>query len=352
MLVTPNVALTELQIKNLKPGPKDQKCFDGRGLFLLVKPSGSKWWRFKYRFGGREKLLSLGVYPDVSLAQARDLREAARRHVAEGVDPSQLRKDMKSERRAQETQTFERIAELWIASHVEIWSASHRSNIEGRLKRDIFPRLGHRPVVDISTQELLAVLERIQERGALETAHRVLADCRDIFDFAKNTGRTTDNPAASLKSALKKVKSRHMPAITDPSDLGNFLRAIYNYQGTETVKVALKLAPLVFVRPGELRHARWADIDFDRAEWRFVASKTKNELIVPLASQAIALLKEYKPEKPGSEYVFPSLRSKLRPMSDNAVLSAFRNLGFPKDQMLHPASLLPAGRDSGALYLA
>lgn len=326
--------LTELQIKNLKPGTKDRKISDGRGLYLLLKSSGGKWWRFKYRFGGKEKLMSLGVYPDVSLARARDLREVARRHVAEGIDPCQLRKDEKLERRAQATETFERVAELWVAKHIEVWSVSHRRNIEGRLKRDIFPKLGHRPVVDISAQELLAVLERIQDRGAVETARRVLANCQSIFDFARATGRANENPASSLKGALKKVSSRHLPAITDPSALGKLLSAIHDYRGTEVVRVALKLAPLVFVRPGELRQARWADIDFERAEWRFIASKTKTELIVPLASQAIALLDGYKPERPTSEYVFPSLRSKLRPMSNNAVLSALRNLGFPKEQVV------------------
>lgn len=327
------MALTELQVKNLKPGDKNRKISDGKGLYLLLKPQGGKWWRFKYRRDGKENSLSLGIYPEVSLMRARERRDEARRQLAEGIDPSEARKQQSYEKKIHSQETLAKVSNRWIANHAEVWSTSYRQNIEGRLKRDIFPKLGSVPVKEISAPALLTVIIRIQDRGAIETAHRVLANCRSIFDFAIATGLLTSNPAQALKGALKKVKSQHLAAIIEPAQFGALLRALHGFQGTETVRVALKLAPMVFVRPGELRKAKWNDFNLDSAEWRFIATKTKTELIVPLARQAVELLRQYRPDPIRSEYVFSSQRSRLRPMSDNAVLSALRALGFAKEQV-------------------
>lgn len=325
--------LSDTAIRNAKPSSKPTKLFDERGLFLIVTPSGSKWWRFRYKFDGKEKLLSLGVYPDIGLKLARERREAARKLVAEGVDPSENRKAMKSARADRAANSFEVVTREWFAKFSAIWAKDHANRTIRRFERDIFPWLGGRPIAEITAPELLAVIRRIEKRGALETAHRALANCGQVFRYGIASGRAERDLSSDLRGALPPVKGEHFAAITDPKRAGELLRAMDDYQGTPTVQYALRLAPMVFVRPGELRKAEWAQINFDASEWRYFVTKTKTDHIVPLSTQAVAILKELHNLTGEGQYVFPSARSIKRPMSDNAILSAFRRMGISKDEM-------------------
>lgn len=325
--------LTQAQIRNTKPGDKPVRLFDGRGLYLEVAPSGGRWWRFKYRYAGKEKRLSLGVYPDVSLKDARERCEQARKVLAAGTDPSLARKAAKAAVRQGAENSFEAVSGEWLRNHAEVWSESHRVRVERLFERDLFPWLGSRPIADISPPELLDVIRRIERRGALETAHRALGNCGQVFRYAIATGRAARDPAADLGGALPPVKGEHFAAVTDPKRVGELLRVLDGYQGTLPVRCALRLAPLVFVRPGELRKAEWAHIDLEAAEWRYTVTKTGSDHIVPLSRQAVEILQELRPVTARSQYVFPSARSGRRPMSDNAVLAALRRSGIDKDEM-------------------
>lgn len=287
------MSLTDTAIRNAKPGVKPIKLFDERGLYLEISPAGGKWWRLKYRFASKEKRLSLGVYPDVSLKAARDRRDAARKLLADGIDPSENRKAVKAARAERSVNSFEVVAREWFAKHSPNWAANHADRIIRRFERDIFPWIGGRPIAEVTAPELLTVISRIENRGALETAHRALGNCGQVFRYAIATGRAERDPSNDLRGALPPVKEQHFAAVTDPTQVAEVLRAIEGYEGTLTVRCALlRLAPLVFVRPGELRHAEWADIDLDAAEWRFTVSKTKTPHIVPLSHQAVAILRE------------------------------------------------------------
>lgn len=329
--------LTEVQIRTAKPTAKPQKLFDGGGLFLLVAPAGGKWWRLKYLFGGKEKLLSLGTYPQVPLKAARNKATDARRLIADGVDPSELRKVTKRAGGAADGATFQAVALEWFTKHKPTWVDSHSEKIRSRLERDLFPWLGHRPIKEITAPELLACLRRIEARGALDTAHRAHQNTGQIFRYAVATGKAERDPSGDLRGALPPAKATHHASITEPKAVGDLLRAIDGYQGTLAVRCALRLAPLVFTRPGELRQAEWAEIDLAQAEWRIPAEKMKARAphIVPLASQSVAILEEIRPLTGAGRYVFPSARSPKgdRPMSNNAVLAALRRLGFDKDTM-------------------
>jgi integrase len=325
--------LTVTAIKNAKPAEKPIRLFDERGLYLEVAPSGGRWWRFKYRIHGKEKRVSLGVYPDVGLKEAREAREAARKLVAQGVDPSAHRQAQKISRLENGTNLFEVVAREWLAKQQPLWSEIHYSNVLARLERNVFPWLGKRPIAEINAQELLQIVRRTEARGAIETAHRVLSNCGSVFRYGVATGRVERDLSADLKGALQPVLRKHFAAIVEPKRVGELLREIDGYQGTLPVKCALLLAPLVFVRPGELRTAKWTDIDLENAEWRFLVGKTKTPHIVPLSRQAVAILRELHPLTGGREYVFPGARSPRRPMSNNAVLSALRRLGIPKEEM-------------------
>ncbi len=325
--------LTDTSIRNAKPGVKPIKLFDERGLFLLVTPTGGKWWRFRYMFDGKEKLLSLGVYPDVSLKDARERRDEARKLVANGVNPSENRKIQKSARADLIANSFEVVAREWFAKYSATWAKNHGDRIIRRFERDIFPWIGARPIAEINAPELLATVRRIENRGALETAHRALGNCGQVFRYAVATGRAERDPSGDLRGALPPVKGTHFAATTEPKRFAEILRALDGYEGTLTVRCALRLAPLVFVRPGELRNAQWADIDFEAAEWRYLVTKTNTPHIVPLARQAIEILRELQPLTGNSRFVFPSARSFIRPMSDNAILAAMRRLGIDKDEM-------------------
>lgn len=333
--------LTVNAIKNAKPGktpkgvatPKPYKMGDAGGLYLEVTPTGSKYWRLKYRIAGKEKRLSLGVYPDTGLAEARQRRDDARKLLAKGIDPSEHRKATRTMRAERAANSFEAVAREWYAKYAPGWHPSHSDRILRRLERDVFPWIGGRPVADVTAPELLAVLRRIEGRGALETAHRTLGNCGQVLRYAVATGRAERDASGDLRGALPPVRGEHFAAVTEPKKVGELLRCLDGYRGTLTVQCALRLAPLVFVRPGELRKAEWADIDLDAAEWRYVVTKTRTPHIVPLSSQAVAILRELHPLTGHSRFVFPGARSNGRPMSENAILAALRRLGIPKDEM-------------------
>jgi integrase len=326
--------LTDTKAHNAKPKNKQFKLFDTEGLFLLVSPAGGKWWRFKYRFGGKEKLMSLGTYPEVSLAQARGRRDDARKQVADGIDPSQARKALK-DAKVQNESTFEVVAREWHTKFTPTWTPGHAITIKSRLELNVFSWIGERPIIEIKPPELLMVLRRIESRGALETAHRVRAICGQVFRYAIATGRAERDPAADLRGALPPVKPKHLSAITDPEKVAGLLRAIDGYQGSFVTKCALRLAPYLFVRPGELRHAEWAEIDLEAAEWNIPAEKmkTRQPHLVPLARQSVEILRELYPLTGAGRFVFPSPRTSKRPMSNNGVLSALRRMGFGKEEM-------------------
>lgn len=327
--------LTDTAIRKAKPTDKTQRLYDGGGLYVELSPSGGKWWRLKYRHGGKEKRLSLGTYPDTGLADARAKRDEARKLLAAGVDPGEHRKAEKAAGEDRAANSFEVIAREWIAKQSPTWAPSHGDKIIARLERDLFPWLGRRPIADITAKELLATVNRIADRGATETAHRALQNCGQIFRYAVVTGRMDRNPAADLKGALPPVKPGHLAAIVDPAAIGGLLRAIESYQGAFITKSALRLAPLVFVRPGELRQAEWTEIDLEAAEWNIPGHKMKTgePHLVPLSPQAVAILRDVCALTGRGRYVFPSPRSLSRPMSNNAILSALRRMGYGKDEM-------------------
>jgi len=327
------MSLTIAAIKNAKSADKPKRLYDERGLYLEIAPNGGRWWRFKYRFDGKEKRLSFGVFPDVGLKEAREARDETRKLVAQGINPSIQRKAEKCLRVETGQNTLEVIAREWFEKQKPGWSEVHAKNVIERLQNNVFPWLGKQPIVDIRAKDLLGVLRRMEARGAIETAHRTRGICGAIFRYAIATGRAERDIAADLRDALPPVKSQHLAAVVEPSRVAELMREIESYQGTLPVRCALRLAPLVFVRPGELRTARWTDIDLEAAEWRYVVSKTQTPHIVPLSRQAIAILRELHPLTGNREYVFPSARSPRRPMSNNAILSALRRCGIPRDEM-------------------
>lgn len=327
--------LTDTAIRNAKPGVKPVKLSDEKGLFLLVTPSGGRWWRQKYRFAGKEKLLSFGIYPDIGLKEARQRRDDARKLLAAGVDPSEHRKAYKASRSSSAVNSFEVVAREWFGKYAPTWAATHGDKIIRRLERDIFPWLGARPIADVTAPELLTVLRRVEGRGAIETAHRAMQNCGQIFRYAIATGRAERDPSADLRGALSPVKPTHHPSITEPKAIGELLRAIEGYNGSLVTKCALKLAPLVFVRPGELRKAEWSEFNLESAEWRIPAARMKmrEQHIVPLSKQAVAVLRELNPLTGQGRYVFPGARTNGRPMSENAINAALRRLGYSGNEM-------------------
>lgn len=327
--------LSDTAIRKVKPAEKSQRLYDSGGLYLEVSPAGGKWWRLKYRYGGKEKRLSLGTYPDTGLADARSKRDAARRLLAGGTDPGEHRKAEKAAGEDRAANSLEVVAREWHAKQATKWVKDHADRTMLRLENDIFPWLGKRPIAEVTAKDLLGAVNRIADRGAVESAHRALQTCGQVFRYAIATGRADRNPAADLRGALPPVKQTHLAAITDPDKVGGLLRAMDAYSGSFVTKCALRLAPLVFVRPGELRNAEWAEIDLDRAEWNIPAAKMKmrEPHLVPLSAQAVAILSELQALTGRGQYVFPSARSPKRPMSNNAVLSALRRMGFDKDEM-------------------
>lgn len=325
------MALTEVEIRSARAADKPIKLFDGSGLYLFVQPGGGRWWRFKYRFEGRERELSLGVYPDVPLKLARKRREEARRLVAEGIDSSAKRKEEKDTR----LDTFQSIAEEWLALQAKSLATITHTKAIWMLSAFIFPRLGSRPITKITAPELLAALRVIESRGRHDTAHRTKQRVGQVFRYAIATGRAERDISADLRGALVPVTTKNHAAIIEPVAIGHLLKAIDSYRGQPVTHAALKLAPLVFVRPGELRQAEWSEINLDASEWRIPAERMKmrEAHVVPLATQAVAILSGLQPLTGNGRFVFPSLRTKLRPMSENTINAALRRLGYGTDEM-------------------
>jgi integrase len=322
------MSLTDTQIRKAKSATKPIRLFDGNGLYLEISPTGGKLWRLKYRFGGKEKRLAFGTYPEISLAQAREATGDARKLLAMGSDPSIVKKAQKASKSEQAANSFEVIAREWFGKHRPNWAVSHADKIIRRLENDIFPWLGAKPIIDITAPEILAALRRIESRGALDTAHRALQNCGQVFRYAVATGRALRDPCGDLRGALPPARQGHFAALTDPEHVAELLRAIDDVHAGLVVKSALRLAPLLFVRPGELRTARWVGIDFEKAEWRYIVTKTKTEHLVPLSTQAIAILEELYPLTGHGEYVFPGARSNGQPMSGMAINVALRRAGY------------------------
>ena len=319
--------LTDTAIRTAKPSEKPLKLADEKGLFLLLNPNGSKWWRLKFRVAGKEKLLSLGTYPDTSLKEARVKRDEARKQLASGIDPSQHRKATKAAKELLSGNSFEVICREWLENK--------RSNIEeaqykkalARLEKDVFPWIGKRAIAEISAPDVLSVLRRIDERGARYTAHKVKSEISQCFRYAIATGRAERDPCPDLRGAIPPAKETHFAAITDPKEVAELLRALDGFKGTFVVRSALLLAPLLFARPGELRKAEWAGFNLEKGEWRYLVTKTKTEHLVPLSTQAAAILKELHALTGHGQYVFPG-RDPKHPMSDAAINAALRRMGY------------------------
>jgi len=321
------MSLTDTAVRNAKPGERPVKMYDERGLFLIVTPAGGKWWRFRYSFDGKEKLLSLGTYPDVSLKDAREAREAARKLIAQGTDPGADRKADKAAKLALTANCFENICREWLEQRKGTVEPAQHVKTLARMVNDVFPWLGAKLITDITAPDVLAVLRRIDDRGARYTAHRVRSELSQAFRYAIATGHAERDPCPDLKGAIPAPKETHFAAIVTPKEAAELLRAIDGFRGTFVVKSALLLAPLLFVRPGELRRAEWSGIDLDKAEWRYLVTKTKTEHLVPLAPQAVVILRELHALTGSGRYVFPG-RDPHKAMSEAAVNAALRRMGY------------------------
>ena len=326
--------LTDTAIRNAKPQQKQYKMTDGRGLYLLVTKTG-KYFRWDYRFGGKRKTFAYGVYPDVTLKQVREWHTDYRRILAQGIDPNEYKNQEKRKQKALTENMFEVVAREWYSKQVPTWTAKHAETVIGRMENKVFPWLGDKEIAAVDAPMLLEVLRRIENGGAIETAHRVKQICGQIFRYAIATGRADRDPSADLKGALTPVKPKAMATITDPKKVGCLLRAIYGYHGNLVTRCALKFAPLTFVRPGELRHAEWEEIDVEGGIWKIPASKMKMDRphIVPLSRQVVEMIEEIRPLTGEGKYVFPSLRSVVKPMSNNTVNAALRGMGYSKEQI-------------------
>lgn len=321
--------LTAAAIQAAKPREKAYKLFDQGGLFLLVHPNGGRYWRLKYRMHGREKLLALGTFPEVSLSKARFRREDARKLIADSTDPSVVKQAEKSA----SADTFRAVATEWLAK--QKFAAATIEKTKWTLEQLLFPELGERPIRRITAPDLLAALRKLEARGKIETAHRTKQRASQIFRYAIATGRAEHDPAADLRGALTPLEVEHRAAITDPKRVGELLRAIEEYAGQPSTHYALRLAPYVFLRPGELRAAAWSEIDLEKAEWRIPGERMKmgETHIVPLSQQAVTILRDVQPLTGSGAFVFPSLRTASRPISEGTLNAAIRRIGFSKEEM-------------------
>jgi integrase len=328
------MGLSDVQIRKALPKDKDYRMPDGDGLFLQVTAKGGKWWRLRYQFEGKEKLLSLGVYPDISLADARERRHEARTRIAKGIDPSADRKADKEKKAERSANCVEVIAREWHEHMIgnKAWSADHAATIMTRLEKDVFPWIGSRPIIEVTAKEIKAILDRVRSRGVIETARRVRTIMGQIYTYSIATDRANYDISAGFRGYLPATSKtrKHMASVTDPKELAPLLRAMDSYQGGFVAQCALKLLPMLFVRPGELRHMEWAEIDLEAAEWSIPGKKMKMGVphLVPLSRQAVAVLKEIMPLTGHGKYVFPSTRSFSRCMSDNTINASFRRMGF------------------------
>ncbi len=322
------MALSDIAIRNAKAKEKPYKLSDSGGLFILITASGGKLWRYSYRFDGKQKTLSLGSYPDVGLKEARELHVAARKILATGVDPNENRKNNKAAKKLNTANSFEIVAREWWQSYMKSKAESHKEKVIRRFELYLFPWLGKKPISEITAPQFLEVIKRIEKQNKLETAHRTLQTAGQVFRYAVQNGMTLRDITADLKGALPATTVINMAAFTEPKDVAELLRALDGFNGTLTVQCAIKLAPLVFVRPGELRMAKWADIDLEAATWQYLVSKTKTNHIVPLSRQAVAILQELHPLSGHGEYVFQGGHSPLKPMSESAINAALKRMGY------------------------
>ena len=325
--------LTATAVTQAKPKPKPYSLSDGGGMYLLVNAT-AKYWRYDYRFAGKRKTLALGVYPATSLKQAREKHQRARENLANGIDPSAHKKATSAATHAALANSFELLAIEWSKTRIKKSDGTEKRQ-NALLEKDLLPHLGKRPIADIKAPELLKTLRKIESRGAIETAHRAKRLAGQIFRYAVATGRAERDPSVDLKDALTQPTKSHFKSITEPAEVGPLIAAINNYQATPVVMAALKLTPLLFCRPGELRHLEWTEVNFAEARIEIPASKMKmsEPHIIPLASQAIAILEELQPITGRGKYVFPSARGASRPLSENGVRTALRTLGYTNDQI-------------------
>ena len=324
--------LNDSLIRSVKAAEKPQKLFDGKGLFLLVQPNGARWWRIKYFVDGVEKALSLGVYPKVSLKQARDRRELVRQQIADGIDPGGLRK---AEKRAR-AHTFKAVALEWHQQRLDTWSKGYGKQLIQRMEKNLFPWIGSKPIAKLAAADFLDCLQRIEKRGAVEMAHRARGTCSDVMRFAVATRRAERDATVDLRGAIAPTKRKHLASIKDPKGIGDLMRAIDGYAGrSEVVNAAVRLIPLVFTRTCEMRKAEWSEFDFDNAQWKVPPERMKRRFpqIVPLSTQAIKILRDLLPITGPNGLVFPSIRTGSRPISDGTINAALRMMGYSGDQM-------------------
>lgn len=327
--------LTDIKIQKAKPQDKPYRLKDGEGLFLLIHPNGGKYWRFRYFFAGKEKVLALGTYPEVSLLDARDKRLVARKQVAAGIDPGAKKKQEKRQAAFNAENTLQSVAEEWFKTNKPIWTPDHAARLWRRIEANIFPELGARPISEIKSLELLDVIRKVEKRGATELSHRLLHSCSVIFRYAVVTGRVTYNPAQDLKGALVPHRAESHPTI-QAKELPDFFEKLEKVETSSQNKLAIRLLMLTFVRTGELRQAKWADVDFEAKEWRLPAHTTKmrDMHIVPLSKQTTRILKELKPITGWSELLFPSQQRQRHPMmSENTINHVLRKMGY-KDKLV------------------
>jgi integrase len=321
------MALSDTKIRAAKPKVKAYKLYDERGLFLIVTSAGGKWWRLKYKINGKEKLLSLGIYPDVSLADAREKRDQARKFIAADTDPSEIRKATKAAKLERAANSFEVIARMWLTKYASNLSTATAEKNLRLFERDIFPWIGARPIAELRPKEILDTARRIEGRGAVDTAKRAIQLCGQVFQQAVIDEVVMSDPTRDIRRAIKSPKDKHFASLTEPREVAELLRAIDAFKGSFVVMCAVRLAPLVFVRPGELRKAKWEDIDLDAAEWRFLVTKTNTNHLVPLSAQSIAILRDIHPLTIHGRYVFPG-RDPMKPMSDGTINAALKRMGY------------------------
>jgi integrase len=329
------IMLTETAVKQAKAKAKDYKLADEKGLYLLVTKTGAKYWRLKYRFAGKEKVLALGVYPEVSLKQARLDRDTARLELAKQIDPSQLKQLQKAQVKESQANSFQAVALEWYTRNLPNWADATAEKQLWLLEKNLFPWLGSLPIADIKPKQLLHTLKRMESRGANETAHRAKQVAGQVFRYAVVSGLIESDPTQSLKGALISKKVKHHAALTKPDEVGKLMLAIEQYEGGHIVRSLLALSPLLFQRPGEMRQMEWKEIDFENKQWEIPARKMKmrEPHIVPLSKQAIVILKDIQPLTSWGEYVFPNEVSRKTAVSDCTVNRALRNMGYTKHQM-------------------
>ncbi len=324
--------LKDIQVKNSKFDDKSFKLSDGAGLYLLVNNTG-KYWRYDYRYLKKRKTLALGVYPEITLKKARKEHKKAREILADGIDPGHLRKVNKDDKLEAAENSFAKLAWEWF--NKQKWTEGHRRTVKSRLENDVIPWIGNRPVNEITAKEVLTVCRRVEKRGAIESAHRIKTICSQVFRYCVASELIDSDPCRDLSNALTPTNSKHMATITDPAKVGALMRAIEGYEGNPITRAGLQLAPLVFVRPGELRHAEWSEFDLENAIWKIPSEKMKMRQphLVPLSKQAVEIIKDIKPLTGKRRYLFPSVRSTVRPMSNNTILAALRRMGYAKEEI-------------------